>query len=106
MLISHTKLALSFCAFIFVGCTDRYEEGFQKGFADGFDQATAIHNTICSEKIEEEKRVCNAGNDFSSSFDGYSTEVCGGGVNVNGKYHSGGKTGCVRVFSDGRIERY
>lgn len=92
---------------VLVGCKDRYQEGFQKGFKDGFDQATAITETICSEKIEKEKRSCAATSAYPSTFESYSTEVCGGGgVNLNGKYHSGGKKGCVRVFSDGRVERY
>lgn len=89
------------------GCKDRYEEGFQEGFADGFDQATAIANGICSEKIEVEKQSCSSKGRQDSFLGGYSTEVCGGGgVNVGGKFYSGGKKGCVRVFSDGRVERY
>lgn len=106
MFFPRNKLVLVISSLIFVGCTDRYEEGFQKGFADGFEQATAIQNTICSEKIDEQKRFCGATSEFSSGSGGYSTEVCGGGANVNGEHHKGGKTGCVRVFSDGRVERY
>lgn len=106
MFIPCNKLVWVICSLFFVGCTDRYEEGFQKGFADGFEQATAIQNTICSEKIDKQKRFCSTASEFSLGSGGYSTEVCGGGVNVDGKYHKGGKTGCLRVFSDGRVERY
>jgi hypothetical protein len=36
-----------------------------------------------------------------------STAACGGnGITLNGKHYSGGKTGCVKVYSDGRVERY
>ena len=35
------------------------------------------------------------------------TEVCGGGgVNVGGRHYSSGQTGCVRVLSDGTVQRY
>lgn len=89
------------------GCKDRYQEGFDKGFADGFDQATNIQRTICLEEIEKAKSICESKNSSSPDYNFYSTEVCGGGgVNVGKKHYSGGKTGCVRVYDDGRVERY
>jgi hypothetical protein len=90
-----------------LGCKDRYQEGYDAGYADGFSKAKIGVEKRCEEKLEEEKRSCR---DKTYSFGysgGYSTEVCGGGgLTANGKHYEGGKTGCVRVHSDGRVVRY
>jgi succinate dehydrogenase/fumarate reductase-like Fe-S protein len=56
---------------------------------------------LLEEKIKRQERQSTYTSGISS------TSVCGGGgVEVNGKHHGAGKTGCVRVYSDGRIEKY
>jgi len=91
--------------FALSGCS-RYEEGFKAGYSQGSaDAETRV-------RADYEQRLAVLESEASSkSSASYSatvqTEVCGGsGVNLNGKHYSGGKTGCVRVLSDGRVERY
>lgn len=92
-----TILSLTFLLF---GCKDKYQEGYQSGYVDGVIQTENRLKKEYEEKLQDQK-VRNR------SFSVYSTEVCGGGgVNVNQKHYEGGKTGCVRVYSDGRVERY
>lgn len=88
------------------GCSDRYQEGYEQGFSDATTQATAVAEQKCQETIEQEMRSCRAAitNEVSSYVQ---TTVCGGGgVNVGKRHYASGKTGCVRVFSDGRVEQY
>ena len=89
------------------GCKDRFQEGYDAGYEDGSLQSKLIGEKQCEERLEAEKRSCrNLGLSYGYSS-GSSTEVCGGGgVNLNGKHYEAGKTGCVRVFSDGRVVRY
>ena len=90
------------------GCQDHSQEAYQKGYQAGYAEGSYDSEKVCQTKVDEEKSICNdrMSNSFSNSY-GASTEVCGGGgVNVNGKHYPGGKKGCVRVFSDGRVERY
>lgn len=97
--------ALIPAAVILTGCADKYEEGFKAGYAQGSKDAEL------SVRAEFERKVRDLEREVSSNAHRYSaassTEVCGGaGVNLNGKHYSGGKTGCVRVMSDGRVERF
>jgi len=87
------------------GCRDRYQEGHDAGFIDGFIAGSKSSDESCEQKIENAKEMCEQNS--RPSFSSYSTEVCGGsGTSVNGKFYPAGKTGCVRVFTDGRVERY
>lgn len=100
-------LIITLCVISTFGCKDRYQEGYDAGYAEGFSQAKVGVEERCVERLEEEKRSCRNRSYSSSYSSGYSTEVCGGGgVNANGKHYEGGKTGCVRVYSDGRVVRY
>ncbi len=85
-------------------CEDQHKKFYSEGYSQGFADAQRKFRKECDEKIDETK------NHQESSSYGYgvsSTEVCGGdGVNVGSKHYSAGKTGCVRVFSDGRVEKY
>lgn len=93
---------------LLVGCSGGYDDGYQAGFAAGFrsrDEEVAA--------LREQGENCDSsGSSYSfgdsSAYTGaVVTEVCGGGgVNVGKKHYAPGKTGCVRVFSDGRVERY
>jgi hypothetical protein len=86
------------------GCKDKYKEGFDDGFVQGTASTEARLRKEMDEKIETLKRESERS---TYNYGGLSTGVCGGGgVTVNGKHHSPGKTGCVRVHSDGRIEKY
>ncbi len=89
--------------FIMAGGKDRCDEGYVAGHADG---------SAAGEKIGFEKAMAQHETE-SRAIERYdsptyvATEVCGGsGVNVNGKHYAGGKTGCVRVLSDGTVQRY
>ena len=86
------------------GCADRYQEGYTAGYEAGAAAARAREVAQCEEKQREQERQRTL---FESPSAAVTTEVCGGaGVNVNGRHVSGGKSGCVRVFDDGRVERY
>lgn len=94
-------------AALLIGCADKYTEGheagYQSGYRQGFDDANKQATAACEERLRRERRECSEASSPTYS----STEVCGGGgVNVSGKHYPPGKTGCVRVHSDGRIERY
>lgn len=84
---------------VLIGCKDKYQEGYQVGYMDGVASMDAKVRDA-EKRLEDQKRQSN----YSLGYG--STEVCGGGVNLNGKYYSGGKTGCVRIFNDGRVEKY
>lgn len=85
-----------------LGCKDRYQEGYEAGYADATDEVTQEMRAKCESEVSEAREES-----CSYSYSSVVTETCGGaGVNFNGKYISPGKTGCVRVYSDGRIERY
>lgn len=91
---------------LFSGCEDKYQkgyaEGYQRGYSEGASDTENRMNKEFDEKLSKQEL-----DDLTTSYSVRSTEVCGGGgVNVNGKHYSGGKTGCVRVYSDGRIEKY
>lgn len=96
---------IALCTALFAGCTDQYEEGRAAGYADGYADARRIEQASCQDKLASAEESCRPSRYFGSGS--YSTEVCGGaGANVNGKHYRPGKTGCVRVYSDGRVERY
>jgi hypothetical protein len=82
------------------GCKDKYQEGYQSGYIDG---ANATEQKL---KLQYEDKLSELELRNNNYFSVTSTEVCGGGVNLNGKYYSGGKTGCVRVYSNGKVEKY
>jgi hypothetical protein len=85
------------------GCKDRYDEGYANGFLEGSAEATTRAELMCTAKVENAKRDCSP----AYSPQSYTTEVCGGGgVNVRGKHYPSGKTGCVRVYGDGRVVSY
>lgn len=90
--------------FFSAGCADKYQEGFQEGYAQGAKEAEVRIRAEIEQKMEALQRAASNASSYSATA---STEVCGGnGLNLNGKHYSGGKTGCVRVLSDGRVERY
>jgi hypothetical protein len=90
--------------YLLAGCEDKYQKGYDKGYADGVAVTEIKFNELMQQEKDKVKSLERQSNSYSNS---YSTEVCGGnGVDVNGKHHSAGKTGCVRVHSDGRIEKY
>jgi hypothetical protein len=96
-------LVLLVVMFAITGCKDRYDEGYAAGYADGTDAGEKIGYEKAQEQHETESRATESY--YPSRY--VTTEVCGGsGVNVNGKHYPGGKTGCVRVFSDGTVHRY
>jgi hypothetical protein len=96
-------LLISFFVLL-AGCEDKYQKGYETGFNDGVSVTEKKLKEIIDRQKEQLERLERRSNSYSGA---YSTEVCdGGGVTVNGKHHSGGKTGCVRVYSDGRIEKY
>lgn len=78
------------------------------GYVAGYDYGVAVTEKRLNDLIELQAEKIRRLESQSTTYSGaYSTEVCGGnGVNVNNKHHSAGKTGCVRVYSDGRIEKY
>ena len=82
------------------GCKDKFDEGYQSGYING------VYDTEQRLKKEHEEKISELERKNRNSYSVTSTEVCGGGVNLNGKYYSGGKTGCVRVYSNGRVEKY
>jgi hypothetical protein len=98
---------LKSCALLLVvclaGCADKYQEGYAAGYEAGEVAARTRDAAQCEERQREQERLRTQSD--SSAY--VTTEVCGGaGVNVNGRHVAGGKTGCVRVFSDGRVQRY
>ena len=94
------KWLLISLSLLIVGCKDKYQEGYQVGFSEGVMATEAKLRQEYEEKI---KRIEESNRQYSVT----STSVCGGGgVNVSGKHYEGGKTGCVKVYSDGRIVRY
>ena len=98
----NNKIILAGLLFVLAGCEDKYQQGYQQGYSEGASFAENKMNKECDEKLSKQERDAT-----SSSYSVTSTEVCGGGgVNLNGKHYSGGKTGCVRAYSDGRVERY
>lgn len=86
---------------VLTGCKDKFQEGYESGYADG------VNATEQRLKKEYEEKISDLERKSRNSFSVTSTSVCGGGgVNLNGKHYSGGKTGCVRAYSDGRVEKY
>jgi hypothetical protein len=85
-----------------------YEKVQDSGYVAGYNDGIAVTEKRLNELIElQAEKIRRLEKQGATSSGVYSTEVCGGnGVDVNGKHHSAGKTGCVRVFSDGRIEKY
>ena len=100
-MLSKWTLLLAVCL---AGCADRYDEGYAIGFEAGEEAARARAASRCEEQLAEQKEELTS-REPSTPY--VTTEVCGGtGVNVNGRHVSGGKTGCVRVYSDGLVQRY
>ena len=87
-----------------LGCEAKYQEGYAAGYTQGVSQT---ENRL-ARKYEQELADANRRQSFPASYASVtSTSACGGnGINLNGKRYSGGKTGCVEVFSDGRVVRY
>lgn len=90
-----------------IGCDyrfqDGYDQGYAKGYTAGLQEASELAAKRCDERVDALANSCRSAR-YSSSV---STQVCGGdGVTLNGKHYPGGKTGCVRVYSDGRVERF
>ena len=87
-----------------VGCEAKYQEGYTAGYAQGVSETEGR----LARKHEQELADANRRQSFPASYTSVtSTNACGGnGINVNGKHYSGGKTGCVEVYSDGRVVRY
>ena len=102
----------STCSLALVGlltsaCTDRYQEGYEAGRIAGAIEARAASERACAIRVAEAEQACQTNNRAQNSPSFVTTEVCGGtGVHLNGKHYPGGKTGCVRVYSDGRVVRY
>ncbi len=91
-------------AILITGCEDQQKRFYSEGYAQGVADAEARLRDECKSKIDQ---TITEQNNSSSSYRVTSTEVCGGGgVNVGSKHYDGGKTGCVRVYSDGRVEKY
>lgn len=92
------------CIGLCVGCQDRYQEGYQDGYSTAMSQVSNCTTQL--DRCEQEKKN-NSYSSSSSNFSSVTTEVCGGnGLTLNGKHVRPGKTGCVRAYSDGRVERY
>lgn len=87
---------------LLLGCKDRYQEGYEVGYADATDEVTQEMKAKCENEVNEAREEAR-----TFSYGPTVTEVCGGaGINMNGKHIPPGKTGCVRAYSDGRVERY
>jgi len=93
------------------GCEDKYKTGYDAGFAAGYAQANvegerrlaALRDELEAAKRQAALAVYSSQQSYSSVV----TTVCGGdGLNLNGKHYAPGKTGCVRAFSDGSVQRY
>lgn len=93
---------------ISAGCSDRYDEGYWAGYAAALAEAQPTTDGLKAaldqcETAKGDAYSTGAGNILRS----VTTQVCGGGgVTLNGNHVRPGKTGCVRVFSDGSVERY
>jgi succinate dehydrogenase/fumarate reductase-like Fe-S protein len=102
--MSALKIFLLTIFLLLVGCEDKYQKGYENGYLEGVSVTEKKLNEVIElleEKIKRQERQSTYTSGISS------TSVCGGGgVEVNGKHHGAGKTGCVRVYSDGRIEKY
>lgn len=99
------RLLIVCLAATLVACKDRFDEGYAAGYAEA---SAAVRKTV-EEQCETKVRSCEraASSYTPPSFSSVTTEVCGGGgVTFNGKHYKPGKTGCVRVFSDGRVQRW
>lgn len=85
------------------GCNDRFDEGYAAGYNDG----RVAGEKAALEKAERKGAAQRRSAETYRSTGYVTTEVCGcSGVTVNGKHYAGGKTGCVKVFSDGTAHRY
>lgn len=95
-------------AFVSSGCSERYKEEYEKGYQAGYADGQHDARNECDEKLKKERTTCQEEiESLTREPSATSTEVCGGGgVNFNGRHYAGGKTGCVRVFSNGKVERY
>jgi hypothetical protein len=90
------------CTVLLAACNDRYEEGYRSGYNDG----VIAGEKLGLEKATAQQRMAPRYEPVTESRS-VSTSVCGGGgVNLNGKHIKPGKTGCVRVMSDGTVQRY
>jgi hypothetical protein len=104
-----TRAALVVPVLVLVsGCGDRckqaYDAGYKAGLAAGTLNATKAAKGTDAFAPEMEASAAAQPNWTSGPV---FTEVCGGaGVDVGSSHIEPGESGCVRVFSDGRIERY
>ena len=98
------RLVIVTIAVLLSGCQDKYQQGYETGYVDGVQATENKWKEVVELQTEKIERL-EGRNTFNSGV--HSTEVCGGGgVNVNGKHHGPGETGCVRAYNDGRIEKY
>ena len=94
------KWLVFFLPVFLIACKNKYDEGYRAGFNEG---VIATEQRLKNEYEEKIKKIENSNRELSVT----STSVCGGGgVNVGNRHYEGGKTGCVKVYSDGRIVRY
>lgn len=97
-----TKLLILATFAVLVGCNDRFDGGYRTGFADGLREGEKAEAEKAAAAERERRR-----RESLATARSVTTEVCGGGgVNFNGKHIRPGKTGCVRVFNDGTVQRY
>jgi len=93
-------------ALALLGCgpsvDDRLSESYAKGYADGYEQGK-----LDGAAMERDNAARQSSYEESSIAPHVVVEKCGGGtVTLNGKSIRSGKTGCVRVWSDGRSESF
>jgi len=100
-----SRAFFAFAAFaLLLGCEDRYQSGYEDGYADTNTEARLAGTEDCQERQPD--YGYRTYSSYQAPTRSVTTEVCGGGgVNVDGKHHAPGLTGCVQVFSDGTIER-
>lgn len=86
------------------GYQEAYDAGYEAGLAAGtLDAKNAVKVPEACEPESEARAAAAPGWTSGPAF----TEVCGGGgVDVGSTHIEPGEAGCVRVFNDGRIERY
>lgn len=88
-------------------CSDAYDAGYAAGLAAGSSRDSEAAQEV--QKAQERKPDLSSGEQEASGWNSgpTATEVCGGGgVDIGTEHIEPGDSGCVRVFSDGRIERY
>lgn len=85
-----------------------HKQAYEAGYADASVKLKNVYERRVQEMEATHRREVEV---LKSQIPGpsltQSTEICGvDGANVNGRHIDGGKTGCVRMYSDGRYERF